>query len=1005
MTFKKIGSLLLGALMVVGFSSAVSAQTQTILQDGEGVRLRVTNPDNGGFAGIGKEVEVEVHYLTLIKPTDIRVAIVRDTMGIMASEFGDLTLNNDQLFDGEPSFENDFFKRATTFTGGLDSLKILDVGGTDGFSEDEDDVSERVSGEASFSKIVFKFEVLARSNASISTATLFAVAVVRNAGSVTPNENGEMFNNLHTTDVPTIASNPDGTIFGFVGDGVQFGIDANRPTGVIMNVFIDANVGPYSPGAKKSQIFNPGGWETGIVDITTDDIDQIVTVDDFDDLAAVINGTGGLLPGGLMLAGNGRLETDDDPPAALFPEPLTAINIGDDLTVSFQLVGAPPSGATGVVYIVDSEGLLAAEALAEGPGFDFADSSFVTFNFTFFELLGGTIRDSITVDSRLIDASAVGNNRRITAAAFLRDQAGNLSAAEANADLPKAEKDPNIHVLDLTPATISPVRPKTAAGDSSRFTALIETAGEGISIVNLTDGTRSSNVEFDLNPFEFSVDEGLSDIQVTFVTGGDEISLSCTGGNNAGDLDNNVIRILGLNPDRIAGADDERSWTRRYNEVGDGVPDAAVRFDLTSLIIDPDADPDMDPDPDRWIRRVSSAKLNQQGGHNGSWTVTVVDSAGNVTNDTQTDIWFDGVAPDTMDANYFPTEAGAPKDQDTDVPTITSETSAVVLRSVRGIGLPGVQYVENTGVSPTTSIIRVSPGDVNLAITDRPITLTLSDSLITGEEYKLQVFQRDLAGNVSMTAAQTLLYDNEFPNPEASEFKIVQDNKDVVAGQSMTITVVALDGTMTADTGSEVVDVTHRTEAFIRIEEVASAKKAAHITYTFDGNGVTDNEDGTATLDNSGWDLGKREVDIVSTGIIEDFIVIVEDKTGDDVNFDGQTADTLSVEAADFRAFAVKVLEDGVETDGVSGEFTVWVHPTDIHGNPSAKVMKAKDGMNPVEADSLKLLAANIDPANVLAETFVEFSVNAGDAEVPKGPQTLPGGGDILHRHCSRPRR
>ena len=66
MIFKKIGSLLLGALMVVGLSSAVSAQT--ILEDGDGVRLRVTNPDNGGFAGISDIVEVEVHYLTSIDP-------------------------------------------------------------------------------------------------------------------------------------------------------------------------------------------------------------------------------------------------------------------------------------------------------------------------------------------------------------------------------------------------------------------------------------------------------------------------------------------------------------------------------------------------------------------------------------------------------------------------------------------------------------------------------------------------------------------------------------------------------------------------------------------------------------------------------------------------------------------------------------------------------------------------------------------------------------------------
>ena len=72
-----------------------------------------------------------------------------------------------------------------------------------------------------------------------------------------------MFNNLRT-DVPTISSDTDGTTFGFVGDGVQFGIDSNRPTGVITNVFIDANVvdtadgNPNGAGAKKSQIFNPG---------------------------------------------------------------------------------------------------------------------------------------------------------------------------------------------------------------------------------------------------------------------------------------------------------------------------------------------------------------------------------------------------------------------------------------------------------------------------------------------------------------------------------------------------------------------------------------------------------------------------------------------------------------------------------------------------------------------------------------------------------------------------
>lgn len=56
MTLKKIGSLLLATLMVVGLSSTVSAQT--ILGDNDGVRIRVVNPATGEFAGINDRVSM-----------------------------------------------------------------------------------------------------------------------------------------------------------------------------------------------------------------------------------------------------------------------------------------------------------------------------------------------------------------------------------------------------------------------------------------------------------------------------------------------------------------------------------------------------------------------------------------------------------------------------------------------------------------------------------------------------------------------------------------------------------------------------------------------------------------------------------------------------------------------------------------------------------------------------------------------------------------------------------
>ena len=285
---------------------------------------------------------------------------------------------------------------------------------------------------------------------------------------------------------PTISSDTGGTIFGFVGDGVQFGIDSNRPTGVISNVFIDANVADNNgdgrldgAGTKKSQIFNPG-WLTGLtLSSMLNGPKDHKPVSNFEDLAALIeddDATAWEWPTGNSC----RLNPLFCPVVLGEPlanRPITAFNSGDNLTVSFDVTNLP-SGAKGVIYIVDPLPIsgLASLTVRSSP----SPSTFIDL------LVEGTVRDSITVDSGLIDALAeasgdpkfIGNNRRITAAAFLEDRAGNLSAVGPdgpNSLNPQAKRDPNIHVLDLTPATISPVRPKTATGelpDSNRFTAL-----------------------------------------------------------------------------------------------------------------------------------------------------------------------------------------------------------------------------------------------------------------------------------------------------------------------------------------------------------------------------------------------------------------------------------------------------------------------------------------------------------------------------------------------------
>ena len=893
MTLKKIGSLLLATLMVVGLSSAVSAQT--ILGDNDGVRIRVVNPATGEFAGIGDIVFVHVEYLKTIAPDDIVMAVVTDT----SLTAGAITPGmNDGVSIRAGGVET--AASGTEFVGNVTSAATILATET------------AVDGETAFKKITFTFNISATSGAEVSTATLAVVAKVSKGAT------SGVYNNLRTA-VPTVGTDPTGTSFGFEGDGILFGVDSNRPVGALSAVLIDEDRGDGLDAIanndddtigelKKNQRFPSATYPT----------DEAFTAD------ATAGVTGG------------------NPTVPNVPR--TAFNTGDILKASFT-VSNPPSGATGVIHISDPADVAAGNS---------ADSAFVSFTFSFNDLLGGSVADSVTLAESALNVLAkasgdpkyVGDNRRIVAAAFLTDRAGNLShSSNENSLTPQAVTDPNIHVLDLTDPVVTPVRPVIAAAkqavgelpDSTRFTALVTSAS--LSITSLTDGTTTTGTTFNLNPLEFESSEGVTAIKISFDDGVADYDTTA-----------DAAQILGL------------------------VAETATTFDLSGGF---------------------TMAFSDSAGHSGDLTITLTDSSGNKADDTQEGVNFDGFAPQFR--SFFPTTVGAPTDPDNaDAATVNSATANPVIELSEALDSLGVQYVQNTAVSPNTSVVRVSPGDVNLSVVGSSITITLSDSLVSNQEYQLQIFQRDLAGNVSITAVQTLTYDDDFQNPAASEFLVTPAETDVVAGQALIVTVTARDSALSADAGGDtIVAVTHDTEAFIRVAEVAAAKKAGHTTYTIEGTGVTDNEDGTATLNGAGWNLGVRTVEIKSTEIIDKFVVVVEDKTGEDVNFDGQTDDTLSVEAADFRAYSVKAMEDGVETDGVSGDFTVWVQPTDEFGNASVKVFTdpadPADSADPVGSpaalDSLELLADN-NP-NVVVEIFVEFSANSGDAQIPQGPQAV----------------
>lgn len=306
-----------------------------------------------------------MQYLTTIAPDDIVVAVVTDT-SLTAGAI------NPGMNDGV-SIRADGVETAAS---GIEFVGNVTTAATILATE------TAVDGETAFKKITFTFIIMATSGAEVSTATLAVVAKVSNGAT------SGVFNNLRTA-VPTIGTDPTGTSFGFEGDGVLFGVDSNRPVGALSAVLIDedrgdgvdaiANNTDDTIGAlKKNQRFPSATYPN----------DEAVT------------------------ANNGVTGGDPTTPNV----PRTAFNTGDILKASFT-VSNPPSGATGVIHISDPADVAAGNA---------ADSAFVSFTFSFNDLLGGSIADSVTLAESALNVLAkasgdpkyVGDNRRIVAAAF-----------------------------------------------------------------------------------------------------------------------------------------------------------------------------------------------------------------------------------------------------------------------------------------------------------------------------------------------------------------------------------------------------------------------------------------------------------------------------------------------------------------------------------------------------------------------------------------------------------
>ena len=255
----------------------------------------------------------------------------------------------------------------------------------------------------------------------------------------------------------------------------------------------------------------------------------------------------------------------------------------------------------------------------------------------------------------------------------------------------------------------------------------------------------------------------------------------------------------------------------------------------------------------------------------------------------------------------------------------------------------------------------------------------IADPFVHDRLYTLTIFARDLAGNAFETAAgdaDGLRFNEQFDNPIANAFTVTYAEEkpgnaeakmdSVIAGQVNDLLIQAYDNNGTADDDDDDRNaLTHKGPAMISAWDMASGGQAGSVR--FHGDGVTDNGDGSAMLDNDAWRLGKRTVKVSSNqaiGLTKLLVQNLMDGEGGTTvpTFEG-AAEGFYVGAADFVGFEITAWEDGndVSARGVTGDFDLLVVPVDKFGNASVRAYMGATGKLAEEADSLAILDTRVE--------------------------------------------
>ena len=281
----------------------------------------------------------------------------------------------------------------------------------------------------------------------------------------------------------------------------------------------------------------------------------------------------------------------------------------------------------------------------------------------------------------------------------------------------------------------------------------------------------------------------------------------------------------------------------------------------------------------------------------------------------------------------------------------TVGTSHVYVTLSEALDSLWIQWKSVAGGATDDSVFQAS---VRSNLDEQTLAVTSNDSLQAGT-YDLVLYGRDKVGNVTKQTVSGIEVATDYVVPTITEFNLTDtapsplDSVDV--GSEITVTVKAWDATV-----SKVAP--RYKEAGVT---VSASPAAGGVTYKVE-KGLTDNGDGTATLDASHWVNGVGKGIKVKSSVVYEgapLIVTVTDASGH------TGVDTLYYFPMPFSKYIVTARDTVV----VGEAFDVIVTPTDKYGHPSLKS------------------AAGVYTAP-FSEVWLAFTANKTDVSLPE-PQLI----------------